>query len=262
MARPQKQTVDYFPHFSNASNGKTLYILESKFGNDGYAFWFKLLELLASSAGHVSDVRNPPDWEFLLAKTHVDNDKAHQILYLLVELGAIDAELWTQGIIWVQNLVDNIADAYRNRTGGIPPKPSFNGQKPSSTGVSDVRNTDVSEVSDVRNTQIKEKKIKENKRKIYNIPDFIDNGLWIDFLEMRRKARKEPTDRAKELLIKDLERHRDDGDDPNEILKQSIKNCWLGLFPLKKEGQVGQHKGNSKSVPGNRPAGAFDDLED
>ncbi len=39
MARPLKQTVDYFPHDSHASDSKTLFILESKFGNDGYAFY-------------------------------------------------------------------------------------------------------------------------------------------------------------------------------------------------------------------------------
>jgi len=44
MARPNKQGVDYFPHFVN--HGKTMFILEEKFGNNGYAFWFKLLELL------------------------------------------------------------------------------------------------------------------------------------------------------------------------------------------------------------------------
>jgi len=140
MARPYKQTVDYFPHFSDASSSKTLYILESKFGNDGYAFWFKLLETLANTEGHVYDVRNPVAWEFLLAKAHVDNDRAEKIMTLLVDLEAIDSELWTKGLIWVQKLVDNIADAYRNRKTEIPLRPSLDGQKPIATEVSDVSN--------------------------------------------------------------------------------------------------------------------------
>ncbi len=49
MARPKKQTVDYFPHF--VKGGRTIFILENKFGNDGYAFWFKLLEILGESEG-------------------------------------------------------------------------------------------------------------------------------------------------------------------------------------------------------------------
>ncbi len=161
MARPLKQTVDYFPHYSDASTRKTVYILESKFGNDGYAFWFKLLELLASSEGHVSDVRNPVAWEFLLAKTRVDNEKACQIMDLLVALEAIDSELWEKRVIWVQNLVDNIADVYRNRLTDLPLKPSLNGEKPQPEGIVD----EIIEVSDTSNTQTKLKETKSNKTK-------------------------------------------------------------------------------------------------
>ena len=47
MARPAKLTVDYFPHIIN--QGKTIFIIENNYGNDGYAFWFKLLELLGAT---------------------------------------------------------------------------------------------------------------------------------------------------------------------------------------------------------------------
>ena len=121
MARPLKSTVDYFPHLS--TSGKTIFTLESKFGNDGYAFWFKLLELLAASEGHVYDYNNPADWQFMLAKTHVSEDTANDILQTLVDLDAIDTELAKQKIIWCQNFVDGIADAYRRRQVDLPQRP-------------------------------------------------------------------------------------------------------------------------------------------
>ncbi|MGK0841011.1 hypothetical protein ACRE5W_28210, partial [Klebsiella pneumoniae] len=74
MARPKKQTVDYFPHYVNS--GKTLFILEKRYENNGYAFWFKVLELLGSTNGHIIDSRNPDEWEFLLAKTLVSDSLA------------------------------------------------------------------------------------------------------------------------------------------------------------------------------------------
>ena len=40
MARPIKAGVDYFPHDTDAASRKTIFTLESIFGNDGYAFWF------------------------------------------------------------------------------------------------------------------------------------------------------------------------------------------------------------------------------
>ena len=47
MGRRKLNSVEYFPH--DVKGGKTLFILESRYGNTGYAFWFKTLEILASS---------------------------------------------------------------------------------------------------------------------------------------------------------------------------------------------------------------------
>jgi len=122
--RPKKQTVDYFPHYAGASDGKTLFILQSRFGNDGYAFWFKLLEILASSEGHFFDYRKSPDWQFLLAKTGIsDSNKATEILRTLADLNAIDPELHEQNIAWSQNFVDNLVDLYKRRAVEIPQRP-------------------------------------------------------------------------------------------------------------------------------------------
>lgn len=71
--KTEKQTVDYFPHF--VKGGRTIFILENKFGNDGYAFWFKLLEILGESEGHFYDCSNASNWEYLLAKTRVTEER-------------------------------------------------------------------------------------------------------------------------------------------------------------------------------------------
>jgi hypothetical protein len=131
MARPLKQTVDYFPH--SCTSGKTLFTLENRFGNDGYAFWFKLLELLGISKGHVYDYNNPADWQFMVAKTHVSEALATNILQTLIDLEAIDPDLAKRKIIWCQHFVDNVADAYRRRQLSLPQKPGKDNQYPNST---------------------------------------------------------------------------------------------------------------------------------
>lgn len=165
MARPQKQTVDYFPHDALASEGTTLTILEDQFGNDGYSFWFRLLERLCSTPGHVMNCRNPARWQFLLAKTHVSEDIGCRILNLLAELDAIDADLWLDKVIWCQNLVDNITDVYKNRRALIPQKPSVNGNNPLVSVVSIEDNPTTAVVSTSKSTQskLKESKLKESK---------------------------------------------------------------------------------------------------
>jgi len=171
MARPQKQTVDYFPHDALASEGTTLTILEDQFGNDGYSFWFRLLERLCATPGHVMDCRNPARWQFLLAKTHVSEDIGCRILNLLAELDAIDADLWLDKVIWCQNLVDNITDVYKNRRALIPQKPSVNGNNPLVGVVSIDNNPTADVVSTSKSTQskLKETKLKESKVNIYSL---------------------------------------------------------------------------------------------
>jgi hypothetical protein len=147
MARPKKETVDYFPHFCN--HGKTMMILESKWGNDGYAFWFKLLEVLGNTRLHAVDMNCQITAEFLYAKTRLDEETATSVLDILAKCGAIDADLWINKIIYSPSFVSNISDAYTHRKGFLPTetlvKESFGLNK--STNESKVNETRVNEIT-------------------------------------------------------------------------------------------------------------------
>jgi hypothetical protein len=161
MARPKKQVVDYFPHDTDAGDKKTLVIIQNKFGNDGYAFWFKLLQLLGKSPGHYYSFRDPSDWEFLLAKTHISvPETATEILETLATLGAIDKELYEHKIIWSQNFVDRLADVYDRRQTSPPERPDWRVIE-NNNGVSGNNNLVYS--SDNPQTKLKETKLKETK---------------------------------------------------------------------------------------------------
>lgn len=150
MARPRKNTVEYFPH--QCDHGKTMFIIQKKYGNNGYAFWFKMLELLGKSEGHFLDLNDPADWEYLLSYAHMDDETCIEILNLLAKLEAIDAELWEEKIIWCQKFVDGISDVYANRRIETPAKPSFYRQKPTSAVVSTGENPQ----SKVKETKVKD----------------------------------------------------------------------------------------------------------
>ena len=123
MARPAKMKVDYFPHMTHT--GKTLAILEAHWGNDGYAFWFKLLELLGDTDSFSYDCSRSSDWEYLLSKTLVDGPVALAILNKLAEIGAIDTELWTHKIVWSDHFVSNLEPLFERRKSEAPNKPSL-----------------------------------------------------------------------------------------------------------------------------------------
>lgn len=160
MARPSKQTVEYFPHI--CVHGRTMFIVEQKYGNDGYAFWFKLLELLGCTNGHFLDLQDETTWEFLVAKTHLEEGLCQQILDLLAKLEAIDPELWREEkIVWCQKFVDNLASVYQKRKAETPNRDSFRCQKTTTEEVSG----DDCFISDAETPQskVKESKVKETR---------------------------------------------------------------------------------------------------
>ena len=112
MGRPQKQTASYFKHFTD-SGGRTRFILESRWGNDGYAFWFKLLETLAAKDGHYINLSSETEYEYFASKMRIPQETIEEIIRVLVDMENIDRELWeTRRVIWCQSLVDNLSDLY------------------------------------------------------------------------------------------------------------------------------------------------------
>jgi len=243
MTRAQKDVVSYFPHDANAGSSDTLTILQSRYGNNGYAAWFKLLEKIASSEGHYIDCRSPIKWQLLVSYLGLDEITTINMLNLLAEIKAIDNDLWGLRVIWCQNLVNNVTDVYKNRGRGNPKKPLITNGNVITTSENALP------TGGKPQSKVKESKVKESKvnNKQFEIPNSIDKGLWNDFLEMRKKMRKPPTDRAKELLIKDLIKAKDTGDNPDLMLVNSIKNSWLGLFPPRNNG--GQRKNDRPAEP-------------
>jgi hypothetical protein len=280
MARPVKQTVDYFPHVCDTDNGKTLSVLQNKYGNDGYAFWFRLLEFLGKRSGLYFDYSNPADLEFLCAKTHQNNTET--ILKMLADLdvlGAIDHELYQEQVIWCQNFVEGVKDAFARSVSGPPVRPApktVNVQKTGDSVLKTGDSVDRNPQNGTETPQRKGKEIKVNKTKdpptvppppepapggaspveekpgkeIYGLPDYVDANTWDDYLAMRKKKRAAPTDRAVELIIKDLAGFHGEGYDVNKLLEMSIKNSWIGVFPRKEflSGKAGQNPQRTKYV--------------
>lgn len=126
MGRLPKKGVDYFSHDIGASGRPTLYTIQERYGNDGYALWFKLLEYLGSTENLTLDSNNTPEWLYFIAYAKVQEDKAREILDMLALTGAIDKDLWLEhGVIWSDNFVVRVSEVFRRRGAEIPRKPTF-----------------------------------------------------------------------------------------------------------------------------------------
>jgi hypothetical protein len=65
------------------------------------------------------------------------------------------------------------------------------------------------------------------------LPEWLPKEAWHSWLETRTKKRAPNTENALELAVKLLDRLKDSGQSPQEVLEQSILRGWTGLFPLK-----------------------------
>lgn len=67
------------------------------------------------------------------------------------------------------------------------------------------------------------------------LPEDVDPVLWADFVEMRKKIRKPPTDKAKTLIVGKLYNLEKQGNPIRKVLQQSIRNCWQDVFAIRAE---------------------------
>ena len=118
MARPKKATVDYFPH--QTEQGKTLFILQQRWGNDGFATWFKILERLGKTNNHVIDCNERASVLHLAAYCLVSENILFEILDFLAEVDAINRDFWRQKFLYSENFVLGVTDAYRRRLNELP----------------------------------------------------------------------------------------------------------------------------------------------
>jgi uncharacterized protein YdaU (DUF1376 family) len=80
---------------------------------------------------------------------------------------------------------------------------------------------------------------REEKTNYAPLAHLVPVHLWLAFVEMRKKIRKPLTDHGGELIRRKLERMKEQGQDPVEVLEQSIANSYAGVFEVHQENRNG-----------------------
>ncbi len=94
--------------------------------------------------------------------------------------------------------------------------------------------------------------MKQDQKKLFEVPVWIDSKAWEGFEEMRKKQKKPLTDRARNCIVNTLWRFREDeNQNVDAVLDQSTVNCWLDVYPLRERrngnGTGRQQQGNYES---------------
>jgi len=69
------------------------------------------------------------------------------------------------------------------------------------------------------------------------VPGWMPVVQWTAWLAWRRKLKGGYSDYAQKLAINTLTKLREQGEDPAEVLDQSLGKQWTGLFPIKNQGK-------------------------
>ncbi len=100
MSRPRKAGLDYFPHDTDASNDEKVEALQSLYKNDGYAFYFKLLERIYRTTEGQLDVSDVEIKQVLCNKLLITIEQFDKMMNTAIKIGCFDKNLYEiKGII-------------------------------------------------------------------------------------------------------------------------------------------------------------------
>jgi hypothetical protein len=246
MARPERKNVDYFPFY--VEDGQKMFYIEETYGNDGFAVFIKILRELAKVENHYLDLSKPTQLMFLSAKCKVQKDVLESIIIDLVNLEKFDSELWSEcKVIWCQDFIDSIQDAYRKRNNLCMTKQGL-----ISILISLGRKKQIKvQTKGGINTQIKENKTKKNKTKEELKEDFdsesiIDdivfpfnsnefNNSWNEWKEYKKTEHKFSY-KSKLTELKTIESLFKDSNGSEKLAIEMINNAiaknWKGIYKI------------------------------
>lgn len=243
--RKQRENADYFPHDADASSDEKIVYLESIFGLQGYAIYFKFIEILTRSANfeiEYNDIKKSVYAKKIgISAPEIDQFVAECVRKEIKAFVIKDGLLFSPGLKKrLEPLVDK-REKMRIRYEEI--KQTNSETNNSETEISN----SVAEI-----TQSKVKKSKEKNRiekyiiveseipdSLLSINGFLDS--WKEWVEYRKEIKKPITSRSAKMQFKQLESFID----PVGAIENSIANQYQGLF--EKRGNNGKSSGISSA---------------
>ena len=227
MARPERKNVDYFPHY--ISHGSKMQYLHNKFGNDGYAVWYKMMEKLAKADNHFIDLSDEINLELFADYCLVDIDALNSIINFLCRCNWMHKKLWNDHkVVYSPEFLESVKDAYKRRSNVC-----INTQGIELMYYNNPQGTEL--MGDI-NTQSKVEYSKEEKTKEETLKPAVfdkhqnEKNFLKDWNELRFKHLKKKTD------LRMLS--TDERDNFNELFKnysrEEMQEAVVGLFKQKK----------------------------
>ena len=176
--------MDYFPHDTDAASDEKVESLRILYGNDGYAFYFILLERIYRTADFELDISDAETRQILARKVEVTPQKFDDMLASALKRSCFDREAYTErGVLTssgIKKRADTVvskrqkmASAYSNRvssaeTGAETPQRKVKESKGNTTSV-------VGATTDQAPALKAEKAKREQAMAAHTDPDYLQN---------------------------------------------------------------------------------------
>lgn len=117
MASPRKPFLDFFAHAKDARWDSSIRVLRHKHGNDGYATYFCLLEMICGEDGLALNLSSPLALEVAVVDCGLrDSVQFLEILNNCIDLGLFDKQLWeSERVVYSHELCQRRARAMEER---------------------------------------------------------------------------------------------------------------------------------------------------
>ena len=171
MARPRLEGMNYFPHDTDATNDEKLEALRALYNNDGYAFYFIILERVYRTENAELNVSNPAVLAALINKIGINKDLFAQILQTSFDIGCFDKEAYNERKILTSNGIKKRADEVR----GMRQRWRDNKDKDNREENNEENQEENSE--ETGESKVKESKLKEIKSKEIKVKKFVPPTL-------------------------------------------------------------------------------------
>ena len=163
--RPESKNVDYFPHFTKGD--RMLDLIEFRHKTEGYAFVYKLQEMLADAPYHKLSVKTQDEKDMFEMGIGIKKEVVDDVINILVNNNKIDRELWEkERVIWWQEFVERLSAVWYKRGKRIPTKEggieNFRTQKDDRNKVYDTDNG----LSGTGNSEESKKKVNRKEKEV------------------------------------------------------------------------------------------------
>lgn len=215
--------MKWFKHQSNARNDERLARLEDLCGLEGYGFYFKMLEIVAEV---------------------IDQTDKHEVVYSLSRWGR-QANVTSKKFIFLAQCCADVGLMFVQRcsddiTIKIPNLLKYRDNHTKNLQATYKQEQEI-EKEEERDTEVEKPTPKPPAKASAEIlpkSDLVSTELWDAFIEVRKGLKAKNTLPACKALINQLAKLKLAGNDPAEVVNQSIRSSWKDLYPVRKRNGI------------------------